>query len=110
MEIYLAGQPHRPNNKFNFNLASNILNDMKYQLDKYNKATLDLLTGFSDVPTLKTEQKHEDYDHGLKKLDDNYIVLRTHNLLEKLKTSNIFIKTSLKSFVLITGSVLIIMN
>ena len=41
---------------------------------------------------LKQEQNHADYDNCLKYLDDNYIELRTNNLMEKMKTSNIFIQ------------------
>ena len=96
MNIYIAGEPHRPNNKFNFNFSSNILNDMKHQLDKYNNETIKILTDFNDVEIVKKEQNHYDYDNSSKNLDDNYIELRTYNLLEKLKTSNIFIQDFFK--------------
>ena len=98
MNIYIAGEPHRPNNKFNFNFASNLLSDMKHQLDKYNNETIKILTDFNDVETVKKEQNHYDYDNSSKNLDDNYIELRTYNLLEKLKTSNIFIQDFFKIF------------
>ena len=82
MNIYISGPIHRPVNKFNFNYVSNILNDIKHQLDKYNNKTIEILTEFKDVEILKKEQNDTDYDNGLKQLGDNYIELRTFNLME----------------------------
>ena len=98
MNIYISGQPHRPINKFNFNFVSSILNDMKHPLDKYNNETIQILTDSNDVEILLKKQNHAAYDNCLKYLDDNYMELRSSNLMEKLKTSNIFIQDSFKMF------------
>ena len=92
MNFYLLGAIHRPINKFNFNYVSNILADTKHQVDKYNEETIKILVDFKDVSSVKEDQNHNDYDNDLKQLDDNYIELRTYNLMEKLKTSNLFIQ------------------